>query len=346
MNTFAERLLGWYDHHGRRDLPWQHPRDPYRIWVAEIMLQQTQVATVIPYFERFTTRFPDVATLAAARLDEVLHLWTGLGYYARARNLHAAAQRICAVHGGAFPRRLDTVASLPGIGRSTAGAILAFAYRQRHAILDGNVKRVLARHRRVAGWPGHRAVEKELWTVAETLTPRTRVRDYNQAIMDLGATGCRRVRPRCDDCPLAGDCLANEHGDPHRYPGRAPKRERPRRAVQMIMIRRGAHEVLLERRPPAGIWGGLWGFPECADSEDVARHVDARHGLRVVPQAPWPALDHGFTHFDLRITPVPARLLGNGARIMERDDAVWYNLAEPDARGLAAPVKRLLDKLR
>ena len=346
MKSFADRLLVWHADHGRHDLPWQRSRDAYGIWVSEIMLQQTQVGTVIPYFERFTARFPDIAALAEAPVDEVLHHWTGLGYYARARNLHAAARIIRDRHRGEFPPDLEAVMALPGIGRSTAGAILAFAFGQHHAILDGNVKRVLARHRRIAGWPGQRAVEKTLWSLAEALTPRRRVRDYNQAIMDLGATVCRRSQPRCNACPLAADCRAREHGDPQAYPGRAPRRSRPRRAVQMIMIRRGGREVLLERRPPSGIWGGLWGFPECEAGSDAARHVDVRHGLRIAPEAPWPVLSHGFTHFDLDITPVPARLLGNGARIMERDDAVWYKLDQPDARGLAAPVKSLLDKLR
>ncbi len=341
---FSARLLAWFDREGRKDLPWQTPSDPYRIWVSEIMLQQTQVAAVIPYFQRFLQRFPDIAALARAELDEVLHLWTGLGYYARARNLHKAANIICERHAGRFPRDLAAVCALPGIGRSTAAAILAFAYHQRHAILDGNVKRVLARYHAVAGWPGKKEVESRLWELAEAHTPAARVADYTQAIMDLGATVCRRV-PECARCPVRDSCLAYTQGNARAYPQPAPRKILPVKSVAMLMIRNGG-TVFLQQRPPSGIWGGLWGFPECeldADTEDWCRQ---RLGLQIAPQAPWPLLRHTFSHFHLNITPIPAELVGADNRLMENSGAVWYKLSAPDARGLAAPVKRLLEQLR
>ncbi len=229
------------------------------------MLQQTQVTTVIPYFERFIARFPDIQALARANLDEVLHLWTGLGYYARARNLHKAAQRIVKEHGGKFPRDFEAVTDLPGIGRSTAGAILALAFDQRHPILDGNVKRVLARYHAVDTPLNKRETEERLWQLAEKHTPRTRVADYTQAVMDLGATVCTRTKPRCTACPLRTTCHACRLGTPQDYPVRAASRKTPVKATRMLMIRDARGRVLLTRRPPAGLWGGLWGFPECAD---------------------------------------------------------------------------------
>jgi A/G-specific adenine glycosylase len=344
-DDFTQRLLAWFDAHGRKDLPWQASRDAYRVWVSEIMLQQTQVATVIPYYERFLTRFPDIAALAHAPLDEVLYLWTGLGYYARARNLQRAAQAIVAEHGGRFPIDVEAVAALPGIGPSTAGAILAFAFDQPHAILDGNVKRVLTRYHGVAGWPGKKVVEQQLWALARTHTPQARVADYTQAIMDLGATVCRRT-PECVRCPQASGCVAYAQGDPQAYPTPAPRKSLPARAVAMLMIGDDAGCVLLQRRAPTGIWGGLWGFPECDPEEDVLGWARRTLGLELVLDSVWPRLRHTFSHFHLDITPIPARLVGASGGLMENGDAVWYNVASPDARGLAAPVKRLLEQLR
>jgi A/G-specific adenine glycosylase len=344
--TIADRLLAWCDRHGRKDLPWQEPRDPYRVWVSEIMLQQTQVATVIPYFERFMARFPDVAALAKADIDEVLHLWTGLGYYARARNLHKAARRIVAEHGGRFPTDFEAVAALPGIGRSTAGAVLALACDQRHPILDGNVKRVLTRHFRIAGWPGETKVEKRLWETADALTPTERVADYTQAIMDLGATVCRRTRPDCGACPLEGSCAARRAGDVDAYPAPRPRKRLPERATLMLLIRNEAGEVLLTRRPPTGIWGGLWSLPECAPGADIRAYGRRTLGLDLAPGQSWDTLRHTFSHFHLDITPVPAQVLGTRPAVLESAPSVWYNPDSPDARGLAAPVKRLLERLR
>ncbi len=344
---FHQRLLRWFDRNGRHDLPWQSPRDPYRVWVSEIMLQQTQVSTVIPYFERFMARFPDVAGLAAADLDAVLHLWTGLGYYARARNLHRAAGVIVAEHGGCFPADFEAVLALPGIGRSTAGAILAQALDQRHAILDGNAKRVLARHRAIAGWPGQKAVEKALWAAAEDCTPHARVADYTQAIMDLGATVCTRARPDCAACPVNADCAARAEGRQADFPGRRPRKALPERHTRMLLLRDAEGRVLLEQRPPAGIWGGLWSLPECPPEADL--HAWSRETLGVELDAvrDGAALSHTFTHFRLHIQPVHARLHdpAAGGGIMEAAARVWYNTRLPASLGLPAPVKTLLDAL-
>jgi A/G-specific adenine glycosylase len=343
--SFSRRLLAWYDRHGRKTLPWKRKRDAYRIWVSEIMLQQTQVTTVSPYFERFMARFPDVRSLARAKLDEVLHLWTGLGYYARARNLHKAAQRIVDEHAGKFPRDFEAVADLPGVGRSTAGAILALAFDQRHPILDGNVKRVLARYHAIETPLNKRETETQMWQLAETHTPRARVADYTQAIMDLGATLCTRTKPQCPACPLRGDCRGWRTGAPQDFPVRQAARQTPVKATQMLMIRDARGRVLLARRPPAGLWGGLWGFPECINC-DARQWCRKTFGLDIRTESPWPTLRHSFSHFHLDITPIPARLVGGTDRAMENAETVWYNVRRPDRRGLSAPVQRLLLQLK
>ncbi len=337
------RLLRWYDRHGRKQLPWKSG-DPYHVWLSEIMLQQTQVTTVIPYFARFVKRFPTIERLARASIDDVLHLWSGLGYYARARNLHRAARIVTNEHGGAIPREFDAVADLPGIGRSTAGAILALAYDRRHPILDGNVKRVLARYHGVDEPLKGSAIQEKLWKLAEFHTPRTRVADYTQAIMDLGATLCRRGQPECARCPLRTDCAALAAGNPEDYPRASVRKALRARSVQMLIIRDAKGRVLLQRRPPVGIWGGLWGLPEC-HARDVRAWCRTTLGLDIAPERAWPRLRHTFSHFHLDIRPIPARLLG-GSRAMEHGETVWYNCRRPDARGVAAPVKRLLDRLR
>lgn len=338
---FAGAVLAWYRRHGRHDLPWQRPATPYRVWVSEVMLQQTQVGTVIPYFERFMARFPDVASLAAAAEDEVLALWSGLGYYARARNLHRAARVLVEDHGGEFPATRAEIEALPGIGRSTAGAILSLARGERHAILDGNVKRVLARVHAVPGWPGRSPVARALWSLAEAYTPAADAAAYNQAMMDLGATVCRR-RPDCGRCPVAAGCLARERGQQADFPAPRPRRERPLRRTRMLLIR-DARRVLLLRRPPNGIWGGLWSPPECPPEVDPAGWCRDRLGLEIAPGEPWAALEHGFTHFRLQIEPLPATLRGGG--LMEGPEHVWYNPASEQPQGLPAPVGRLLARL-
>ncbi|MFZ5653332.1 MAG: A/G-specific adenine glycosylase [Pseudomonadota bacterium] len=346
---FAARLLAWFDRCGRRDLPWQHPRSPYRVWLSEIMLQQTRVETVIPYFERFTAAFPNLPSLARAPLDEVLHLWTGLGYYARARNLHRAAQLVVDRHGGELPGDPDALQALPGIGRSTAGAILALAWQRRVPILDGNVKRVLTRHRAIPGWPGEAAVARELWALADRLTPEQRVADYTQAIMDLGATLCTRTRPTCGRCPVAGDCRARALAEQARYPGRRPRAQLPRRRSLWLILRNAAGEVLLERRPPSGIWGGLWSFPEPApDAEDGEIAVEqVCAGLGCTPAAearPGPAGHQVFTHFRLDYRTLEIEVTATAA-VADGQFRRWVDPAAPGALGLPAPVRQLLEIL-
>ncbi len=340
--SFADQLLAWYDRCGRKDLPWQQGRDAYAIWISEIMLQQTQVATVIPYYQRFMARFPAVASLADAGLDEVLHLWSGLGYYARARNLHRAAQHIRDHHHGRFPADFEQVVALPGIGRSTAGAILAFSTGSRHVILDGNVKRVLCRYHAIAGWPGQADVEKRLWTLAEQHTPPQRVAEYTQAIMDLGATCCTRTRPRCAECPLQSGCQAREMQRVQEFPAARPRKSLPVRAATLLIIRDANGHVLLERRPPAGIWGGLWSLPEWPQDDPVEAWCARRFGLTVHQPTLGEVLRHTFSHFHLDIQPLMLEAASAGHRVMEPGDVVWYNTQQPDARGLAAPVERLL----
>ncbi len=345
MNSarIGPRLLRWYDRHGRKDLPWKSG-DPYHAWLSEVMLQQTQVATVIPYFARFIKRFPTIKRLARADIDDVLHLWAGLGYYARARNLHRAAQILVEEHGGAMPHDFGAVAALPGIGRSTAGAILALSYGSRHPILDGNVKRVLARYHAIDAPLKGSAIEQQLWALTDHHTPRARVADYTQAIMDLGATLCRRGEPDCPRCPLRADCAARAAGNPEDYPRTTARKTLPTRAVQMLLIQDAKGRVLLQRRPPTGIWGGLWSLPECR-ARDIRAWSRSTLGLEIAPERSWAPLRHTFSHFHLDIHPVPARLLSATAA-MESADTVWYNCQRPDARGVAAPVKRLLDQLR
>jgi len=341
-SDFAGRVLEWFDTHGRKDLPWQRDRSAYRVWISEIMLQQTQVQTVIPYFGRFVNSFPDVSSLADAKLDDVLQHWSGLGYYARARNLHRAAIIIRDNYGGGFPTAFEDVSALPGIGRSTAGAILSLAFGQRHPILDGNVKRVLARHAAIEGWPGVTSVAKQLWELAEDLTPGDRVDAYNQAMMDLGAAVCTRTRSSCGSCPLNEDCRAYGVGDVERFPGRKPKREKPlRRTTMVLAVADGA--VYLERRPASGIWGGLWSLPEASD---VDAWCSERLNTPAIDAQPWDSLRHSFSHYDLDITPIVVRVDATSSRVADDADATWHQLDAAPPGGIAAPVARLINSLR
>ena len=285
---FSQSVLTWFDKHGRKHLPWQQNITPYRVWLSEIMLQQTQVATVIPYFERFTAQFPDVHSLAIAPIDQVLHLWTGLGYYARARNLHRCAQTVVAQYDGEFPSTVKTLCELTGIGRSTAGAIVSIAFQQRAAILDGNVKRVLARYHAVEGWPGQTETLNQLWEIAEQYTPDKRANDYTQAMMDMGATLCMRTKPSCERCPLQSGCIAYAQGAQNRYPSKKPKKDIPVKSVQLLMLRDPAGDILLQQRPPQGIWGGLWSFPELHSERNAELHA-LEHFGEVVEQEVWRA---------------------------------------------------------
>ena len=343
---FAHTLLRWFEQAGRHDLPWQHPRSAYRVWVSEIMLQQTQVTTVIPYFERFMVTFPDIATLAAAPLDEVLHLWTGLGYYARARNLHKAAMHIAEHYKAEFPQQFDDVVNLPGIGRSTAAAILAQAFGQRQPILDGNVKRVLSRIYAISGWTGHKRVEQRLWQLAEEYTPQQRITDYTQAIMDLGATLCTARRPNCGDCPFAADCQAHLANQVACYPTARPRKTKPVRATYMLLLQDTSGQVMLQQRPPSGIWGGLWSFPECPLETDIHHWCEQTLGLRIdTALQHHEKIRHSFSHFHLDIHPIVAQVHGRTTAIMEPSDTLWYNTIQPDALGLPTPVKQLLEQL-
>jgi A/G-specific adenine glycosylase len=338
---FARQLLAWFDIHGRKNLPWQQQPTAYRVWVSEVMLQQTQVSTVIPYYLAFIGRFPNIETLARAPLDDVLHHWSGLGYYARARHLHRAAQILLADHANSFPETLEGAMALPGIGRSTAGAVLALARGQRHPILDGNVKRVLSRVFGVEGVAGEPQTLQRLWTLAERCTPTERVAEYTQAIMDLGATVCIRRRPLCHACPLADGCLARLAGRQEELPPPRPRRARPTRVTCMLLAVRDRQYVLLERRPPQGIWGGLWGLPEFASSEAARDWCNRELSVSTrVPQR-LGTLRHAFTHFDLQIEPVRIDCSGIDA-VMESGRFVWYDPWAPQALGIAAPVSALI----
>jgi A/G-specific adenine glycosylase len=340
-SRFAAALLDWFDANGRKDLPWQRDPTPYRVWVSEIMLQQTQVAAAIPYYRRFMERFPDVRTLAEARLDEVLHLWSGLGYYARARNLHRAAQAIVRERGGRFPESLDEVVRLPGVGRSTAGAILALSRGQRHAILDGNVKRVLARSFGITGYPGEPSVERTLWSIAEACTPGDRVADYTQAIMDLGATVCTRARPACLLCPVSVDCVARSSGQQAALPSPRPRARRPRREAWFVVATRGEHKVLLLRRPPSGVWGGLWGLPEFPTRAEAEQWCRAYLSAGASP-ARGEAIRHAFSHFELEMRPLVVRCMGRSGILQDDGRYRWYDVREPMKVGLPKPVATLI----
>jgi A/G-specific adenine glycosylase len=348
----APDLLTWFQKYGRHDLPWQQPRNAYRVWVSEIMLQQTQVNTVIPYFERFMARFPDIQALANAEIDEVLHQWTGLGYYARARNLHKAAQQIRDQHKGIFPDYFDDILAMPGIGRSTAGAILAQAYAQRFAILDGNVKRVLTRLHAIEGWPGNKKIENQLWEIAEHYTPENNIVDYTQAIMDLGATVCTRSRPDCEKCPLAAQCEAYRQQRQAEFPFSKPKKALPVKSTCMlVVVDDHSNHILLEQRPPTGIWGGLWSFPECENDEEVNQWCEQHLSAEVKQTHKLEAIRHTFSHYHLDIQPVRVHVNQKDIRpdanraVMDSSKHIWYNTQQPDERGLPAPIKTILNAI-
>lgn len=347
--SIARPLLAWFDQYGRTDLPWQRDRTPYRVWVSEIMLQQTQVATVIPFYERFMSRFPSVMDLAVAPQDTVLHLWTGLGYYARARNLHRCAQQICAHHSGQFPRELEGLMALPGIGRSTAGAILSLSMDARAPILDGNVKRVLARYHAIGEWPGRSAVSARLWQYAEHHTPTTRVADYTQAIMDLGATCCTRARPACVDCPLSRGCKAAQTGRQDAYPGKKPPKVLPIRRKWFSVVTSRCGKVLLQKRPAKGIWGGLWAPPEFSTQTDAALWMVQQLDIPEDAWYPDAPFQHTFTHFKLDGVPLRAECSENhggaGGVKVDAEDLRWFSLHPPPSVGLPAPIVRLLEQL-
>lgn len=343
MKSFAERVIAWQRTSGRHDLPWQNTRDPYRIWLSEIMLQQTQVSAVVPYYARFLARFPDLASLAAAAEDDVLALWSGLGYYARARNLHNAARAIVERHAGAFPEAFDDIVALPGIGRSTAGAIAVFAFGARLPILDGNVKRVFARAFGIAGFPGDKKIETVMWLQAEALLPANDVEAYMQGLMDLGAGTCTRSKPRCGLCPLQEDCVARREDRIAALPTPRPKKPLPEKATVMLILQRD-REILLEKRPAPGIWGGLWSFPEIADLGDAAGVLRTRFGAEVTVEGTLADIHHGFTHYALTITPALLRVT-HLERRAHSPGHVWLTPADAINAAIPAPVREILRRL-
>lgn len=339
---FSQAVLDWYDRHGRKDLPWQQAITPYRVWVSEIMLQQTQVSTVLGYFDRFMSALPTVQALAAAPEDEVLHLWTGLGYYTRARNLQKTAQIIVNQYAGEFPRNVEALTELPGIGRSTAGAIASLSMEVRAPILDGNVKRVLARYVAQEGYPGEPKVAKQLWDIAERLTPERRVNNYTQAMMDLGATLCTRSKPSCLLCPLQTGCQAHLLGLEIRYPIPKPRKALPQKRAVMPMLANHENAILLYRRPASGLWGGLWSLPELENLQAL-EPLASQHALQLGERKPLTELIHTFSHFQLTIEPWLVSVTAAPSNVAEAD-WLWYNLATPPRLGLAAPVKKLLKR--
>ena len=343
MTDFSSRLIAWQKQFGRHDLPWQNTTDPYAIWVSEIMLQQTQVTAVIGYYSKFMQRFPTVAALAAATQDEVLQHWSGLGYYSRARNLHNAAQTIMDEHGGAFPQDFETIQTLSGIGRSTAAAIVSFAFNQVQTILDGNVKRVLARHFAIEGWPGTPRIEKELWILAESLLPETGMVAYTQGLMDLGATLCTRSKPQCTLCPVADSCLALKQGRVHALPTAKPRKATPKKDTTMLILLQG-DQVLLEKRPPTGIWGGLWSLPEAGASDDYAAVALHRFGVTADVQTALPILSHAFTHFKLHITPQPLQVTTLKPLVNEAG-TVWLSVEDAIGAAIPTPVRKILQSI-
>ncbi|MGR9114404.1 MAG: A/G-specific adenine glycosylase [Gammaproteobacteria bacterium] len=338
---FQQKLLSWFDRYGRKDLPWQKQLTPYRVWVSEIMLQQTQVATVIPYYNKFIESFPTVEDLAEAPIDDVLHHWSGLGYYARARNLHKSARLI--VEQGIFPDNLDQLMKLPGIGQSTAGAILSIAFKKSHPILDGNVKRVLTRFQGISGWPGDNNVAKTLWAASAYYTPIERVSDYTQAMMDLGATLCTRSRPNCSACPLHSHCFARIENKTAELPTSKPVRKQPVKQVYFLYLTDRDNRTLLEQRPAAGIWGGLWSLPEF-DSIESAQTWCLTHHINIVRQRSLAVQRHTFSHYHLDYTPLCIQTDNPKNFVMEARQTVWYKPEQIQSLALAAPIKRLLQQ--
>lgn len=342
---FQQRILDWFKEHGRKNLPWQKIKSPYCTWLSEIMCQQTQVTTVIPYFQRFIQRFPTIYSLAQANSDEVLSLWSGLGYYARARNLHRSAQIIAKEYAGKFPQELTQLQNLPGIGRSTAGAILALGFNKPASILDGNVKRVLTRFHAIAGWPGLTTINNKLWSLAENYTPTKQIGDYTQAMMDLGALICTRTHAKCLKCPLQTHCLAYHQGNPHHFPSTKPRQQLPKRSINLLLLINKQNEILLEKRPPMGIWGGLWSLPECAMTENAMDFCKKYYHCITEKPIQHATFKHTFSHFQLEITPLVLTVKKWTPPLMESEHIVWYNNQQLANKGLAAPVKKLLSNI-
>ncbi len=344
-NPLPAKLLKWFDTHGRHDLPWQHNVTPYRVWVSEIMLQQTQVATVIAYYQRFMQSFPTIQQLAHASEDAVLQHWTGLGYYARARNLHKAAKIIVAKHNAYLPTTIDELITLPGIGRSTAGAILSLSQNRRAPILDGNVKRVFSRLIALDIWPNNKTAQTQLWLLAEKLLPKKRVNDYNQALMDLGATTCTRTKPRCDICPWHNDCQAHLTHTTHLYPIKKPSKVKPKKFINLLVLIDNRNNIFLEKRPAYGIWGGLWSLPELIELDSLQTHCEQRYHCQVIHQQNLDPFQHVFSHFTLMIQPIKIRV-DVKPQVGENHNSIWYDPNQALPGGTAAPILKILKGLQ
>lgn len=343
MQKFSNAVLKWYEQYGRKTLPWQIEKSSYHVWLSEVMLQQTQVATVIPYFNRFIKHFPKITDLAHAPIDDVLHLWTGLGYYARARNLHKAAKMVTDKFKGHFPTLFDDVVALPGVGRSTAGAILSLSQNQHYPILDGNVKRVLTRFFAVEGWPGNKNIENRLWQLSEQVTPKHEVAKFNQAMMDIGAMVCTRTKPKCNLCPLQSDCIANQTDSWQQYPTKKPKTAIPEKSAYFLMLEYNQC-IWLEKRPPSGIWGGLYCPPQFATKQALINWLNDC-GIQTTPPQQLISFRHTFSHFHLDIIPIHC-IMVNNTKCLDESNGYWYNLTAENAKiGLATPIYNLLQQL-
>lgn len=344
--AFSDSVLNWFDQHGRKHLPWQQNPTPYRVWVSEIMLQQTQVATVIPYYERFMDRFPSIEVLSDSSTDDVLAHWSGLGYYARARNLHRCSQQVSNERKGVWPDTIDGLVELPGIGRSTAGAILSLSMQQPTAILDGNVKRVLARYFAIDGWPGKQQVLKRLWLCSEEVTPAKRTGNFNQAMMDLGATICTRSKPQCNACPLQINCTSFAAGNPLDYPGKKPKKDKPIKQTVMLALHDSKDQLLLEKRPESGIWGGLWSLPEINSVDDLPDWLH-QQGLKVGKHTPESIarFRHTFSHYHLDIDVRSIDGVRQTPSLRETDRYYWWDNETELPGGIAAPIAKILNLL-
>lgn len=344
QNLFSKAIISWFEKSGRKQLPWQLNPTPYRVWISEIMLQQTQVSTVRPYYEKFISRFPDILTLANAPIDIVLNSWAGLGYYARARNLHKTAQLIQRQYQGHFPQQFDQIIALPGIGQSTAGAILALSMGERHPIMDGNVKRVLCRCYRVDGWPGKQVVNQHLWGLAEQLTPQNQVAAYTQAMMDLGALICKRTAPTCDCCPVQSFCKAFKDQKQHLYPFSKPKQITPVKQTNLLMVMKNNQAVLMEKRPEKGIWGGLVSFPECGMDKAVDYYCESHFQCQPNKITRWPMVKHAFTHYKLEITPILVNVESLPVVNLAKQ-YFWQDIYGSVKGGMATPVKKIFLQL-
>ncbi len=338
---FKKNVLNWFDLNGRKDLPWQQDISPYRVWLSETMLQQTQVTTVIPYFNNFIAKYPNIEDLAAAPIDAVLHLWAGLGYYARARNLHKTAQIIATQ--GYFPNNIAELMALPGIGQSTAGAILSIAFKNSHPILDGNVRRVLTRFKGISGWPGSSQVNKQLWQISKELTPEQRVADYTQAMMDLGATVCTRSKPACLRCPLNSHCVANATDSVHLLPTPKPSKAIPVKQLTFLLLKNKQQEIALIKRPPSGIWGGLWSLPEFESIISALAWCNAKE-LPIIKSQTLAPQRHTFSHYHLDYSTLIIHTDNPINFVMEADQTVWYKESDIGSLGLPAPIKLLLQQ--